>query len=319
MFKKLKLLFLYTESSVHPGAGSSTGVVDQEIQRDVHTNLPIIQPSELKGSLREHAETSWGTADVARFKIKQVFGPEVSSAGKDPGGALGYTTVRTLLFPLASVKGLFAYATCPLCLHWLARDLAEVDTAQVTAAGLDKIPKVSKDKEALVPQGADDIVLSGNKVFLSEFPLNVSPKVELNRIAKWLSERLPATTGYDYYRKRLYEEKKVEDSSNIHSHLILLHDDLFRKLLEIRTELVFRNQLKNGISENLWTEENIPADTFMYSVLYATDPPQKSFNGSQGLQSADDVAKCLQDKGLSLFILGGNQTVGRGWMRATFL
>jgi hypothetical protein len=30
------------------------------------------------------------------------------------------------------------------------------------------------------------------------------------------------------------------------------------------------------------------------------------------------VAGYFEDEDLSLFILGGNQTVGRGWIRATF-
>lgn len=321
MFKKLKVLFLYTESSVHPGAGSSMGVVDREIQRDVHTNLPIIQPSELKGSLREHCEALCPPENpVEAFKIKQVFGPEVGSAGKDPGGSLGFTTARTLLFPLASANGLFAYATCPLCLNSLTRDLAEIDPSLVTASGLNNTPSVPSDKDGRVPQGTSVLVVNGNKVFLSEFPFNASQSASLNPIAKWLSERLPSTPGYDHYKKMLYSEQQPGNGGSITSNLIVLDDAMFRNLLKIRTEIVFRNQLnEKGISVNLWTEENIPADTFMYSVLYATDPPQKNLNGTQGLQNANGVAGYLQSKELSLFILGGNQTVGRGWIRATFL
>ncbi len=59
-------------------------------------------------------------------------------------------------------------------------------------------------------------------------------------------------------------------------------------------------------------------------MLYAAEPYEKTLKSNEkseeqrGLQSADDVAGYFEDEDLSLFILGGNQTVGRGWIRTTF-
>ena len=45
MFQKANLLFLYTETPLHVGSGSSLGTVDLPIQREHHTNLPMVQLS----------------------------------------------------------------------------------------------------------------------------------------------------------------------------------------------------------------------------------------------------------------------------------
>jgi CRISPR-associated protein Cmr4 len=319
MFKAARIMFLYTESSVHPGAGDSTGVVDCPIQREIHTNLPIIQGSELKGALREYFENKYAPPNnaLARFKIKQVFGPPVNSGVAGSGGALGFSMSRVILFPLASLKGIFAYVTCPMCLETFRLDLREVNNTSPCYSGLDQIPEITDEKTALVPKGTEDVAVGG-KVILSEFPFSKIESDKLNIIAKWLSKRFPA--GYEYFRDKLYKEK----NGKIHSNLVVIKDDIFKDLLRIKTEVVHRNKLENGISQNLWTEENLPSDTLLYSMLYAAEPYEKIFKSDEnseeqsGLQSADDVAGYFEDEDLSLFILGGNQTVGRGWIRATF-
>ncbi|NMB17226.1 MAG: hypothetical protein GX980_08970 [Firmicutes bacterium] len=50
------VLFLYGQSWLHPGAGASTGSIDLPVQREVHTDYPMIPASSVKGSLRAMAE-----------------------------------------------------------------------------------------------------------------------------------------------------------------------------------------------------------------------------------------------------------------------
>ena len=51
---KQKLLYIFTRTPLHVGAGSSVGAIDQPVQRERHTGYPIIPGSSVKGVLRNH-------------------------------------------------------------------------------------------------------------------------------------------------------------------------------------------------------------------------------------------------------------------------
>jgi CRISPR-associated protein Cmr4 len=193
-----------------------------------------------------------------------------------------------------------------MCLSRLRFDLRSAGLSDRLPAA---VPDVPGEETVLVPKGAGDLLMEG-KVFLSEFPFESKENEDLAKIAAYLSGRLPA--GHDYFRDKLYSAK----GNAVHSNLVLVHDDVFRDLLTIRTEVVHRNVIdkKTGTTQNLWTEENLPGDVLMYSLIYAADPYQP--NGT--LRTAGDVADFLESNNLAAFILGGSQTVGRGWISATF-
>ncbi|QTA80261.1 Putative CRISPR type III-B/RAMP module RAMP protein Cmr4 [Desulfonema limicola] len=304
MFKASKIMFLYTESSIHPGAGDSTGVVDLPIQREIHTQLPIIQGSELKGALREYFEKKYSQNNT---EVNLIFGKPSDSLGTGAGGALGFSMSKIVLFPLASLKGVFAYVTCPMCLESLRQDMNSTASTNLAGSGLDNIP-LPGENTALVPKGSDSVSING-KIVLSEFPFDCIENDNLGTIAKWLSERLPGDNKY--FKDKLYKKT----GNKIQSNLVLIQDDIFKDLLQIKTEVVHRNVLDDkGISKNLWTEENLPADTLLFSMLYAADP----YEESEKIKTAADVAGYLENEKLSSFIIGGNQTVGRGWVSVTF-
>ena len=48
-----KILYLFTRTPLHVGAGSSVGAIDQPIQRERHTGFPIIPASSLKGTFAD--------------------------------------------------------------------------------------------------------------------------------------------------------------------------------------------------------------------------------------------------------------------------
>ncbi len=58
MFEHTRLLFLYAVSPVHMGAGQAISVIDNPIQRERHTDHPLVAGSGLKGTLRHHLEES---------------------------------------------------------------------------------------------------------------------------------------------------------------------------------------------------------------------------------------------------------------------
>lgn len=46
------LLFVHALTGLHPGSGTALGVVDLPVQRERHTDWPLIPGSSLKGVMR---------------------------------------------------------------------------------------------------------------------------------------------------------------------------------------------------------------------------------------------------------------------------
>jgi CRISPR-associated protein Cmr4 len=319
MFKEKTIVFFYTEWPVHAGSGSSVGVVDLPIQREVFTELPIFQPSGLKGALREYFEVNFPSREN-EIKIRQVFGPP---KGADHAGAISLSQARVILFPVASAKGVFAYTTCPLCLQLLRRDLGAIghptpsELADIPLTTEEPSPRGLEEGITLVPKanpannlpGSDQVI--NNKVILGEFAFEVSPHSKVSLITKWLSEHaIPQSKEYKPW------QEKVKES------LIILDNDTFRNLTGARTEMVTRNVIgEKGTSENVWTEEYLPTDTLLYSILGAHDPLD---GGSEllRLKNAKEVINYLKAPNgvpTSHFFFGGDQTVGRGLLKVQFL
>jgi CRISPR type III-B/RAMP module RAMP protein Cmr4 len=107
VFEKAAMLFLYCETPVHAGTGTSLSIVDLPIQRERITGLPIVQASSLKGVLR---------AEVERLKGKQIAEALLVQKRNAPT-SMQVASARTMLvcfcFPsaplLASLRGQLAH------------------------------------------------------------------------------------------------------------------------------------------------------------------------------------------------------------------
>ena len=118
-----KLLYLFTRTPLHVGAGSSVGAIDLPVQRERHSRHPIIPGSSIKGVLRYTAGSLDG---LDQQKVDDMFGPELVGEGvsKDVearAGDITFGEARPLAFPVRSARGAFAYITCPLvsrCTLW---------------------------------------------------------------------------------------------------------------------------------------------------------------------------------------------------------
>jgi CRISPR-associated protein Cmr4 len=152
-----RILYIFTRTPLHVGAGSSVGAIDQPIQRERHTGYPIIPGSSLKGVLRDHLKS------LGEAALNDLFGQggdgETFAAGK-----ISFGEARLLAFPVRSAKGAFALATSALALRRYARD-----------AGLDlAAPAAPAD---MTCQAGSKLVIekSGPKgVVLEEYRFNVA-------------------------------------------------------------------------------------------------------------------------------------------------
>lgn len=148
-----RILYLFTRTPLHVGAGSSVGAIDQPIVRERHTGFPMIPGSSIKGVLRDHLQAA---GNNEKHNIDELFG-KGDDGQSFAAGKLSFSEARLLLFPVRSAKGAFALATSPLALQRFARD-----------AGLSHpVPPSPKDMSCLA---GNKIVIPGkNAAVLEEY------------------------------------------------------------------------------------------------------------------------------------------------------
>lgn len=298
MLEKANLMFLIAETPVHAGSGSELGLVDLPIQREKHTNLPKIEASGIKGCLREQFESG----GVDKESIEELFGPD---QGDLFAGALSFTDAKLLLFPVKSLKGVFAWITCPLVLERLKEDLKLCgnhwqELEQLNLQNLQKV-LVSDNSELLI----------NNTIVLEEYTFEVEYNENLNNFAEKLAEVIfPQDQQNDPYK---YWREKLKKS------LVVLKDDDFKEFTVSSTEVITRTKIddKTGtVAEGaLWTEEYLPQDTILYSMVFASRSRKKNSKKSAEDILYNDFTANLK----SILQLGGNQTIGKGLLNIKLL
>lgn len=280
------LLYIHAQTGLHPGSGTSLGTVDLPVQRERHTQWPVIPGSSLKGILRDTYRPANGDGPD-REDWLAAFGPETANAEKH-AGALSLTDARILAFPVRSLKGVFAWVTCTTVLQRLHRD--------VSLNGDAKKPLVPADpgkNKALCREGAP-LLVDGNKLVFEEFEFERSG--DADGLADWIASR---AVSDDFTRERLK------------SHLVMLHDDDFTHFVRHATEVTARIALdyetKTTKGTALFYEEFLPPETLFYSLVLA-NPSRR--DGHR--KDAAGNLKYLRDHLPSLLQIGADETIGKG-------
>ena len=321
MYKKTKTLFLMTETPLHAGSGSDLGIIDLPVQRERHTGFPKIEASSLKGAIREAFE------GIDRFELENkeiqingnnknqdlylVFGPEGDDNTNTHAGAIGFSDARLLLFPVKSMKGVFAWITCPKVLEQFKRDM---EIAKIPV----EIPEFEFNENECYTN-SKKLTFNG-KIALEEYtfsakPFNGNLKIKDKDMGVWLSENIAKGTQW---------------ADKLKTDIVVLSNEDFKDFTELSTEVITRTKIDNetGTVEQgaLWTEEYLPAETLMYSLTFAsdlfiTDKLKKEKYSKSNLLEIDEKGKAelimeFFAKGietLNNFIqIGGNATLGKG-------
>jgi CRISPR-associated protein Cmr4 len=323
-----KVLFIKAITPVHAGAGQGIDHIDLPIQREQPTRFPIIYASGVKGAFRQkaieiafeklaeleiddckdfslskldkaveeakpcHKDKNTSTSPVKNNKetsdedkckeyeeVKTIINTLAKIFGsQDCKGSITFSDAKILFFPVRSLRGVFAYATCPMVLKRYAEDTQNEELLEYLEENKDNL--TPSDGEVIAP---DNLVVeneNGDKiVVLEEFELE--------------KEDLP-----NGLIKKLHLPEELE--KQISERVAIVSDDLFRYFVENFTEVVTRikvdpetGTVKSGA---LWTEEYLPAESVLYSLLFNTKEVE-----------TDDY---LTTEGV--ITLGGNQTVGKG-------
>lgn len=279
------LLFIHAQTPLHPGSGTALGTVDLPVQRERHTQWPIIPGSTLKGILRDACRRVSGN-DADLFA---AFGPETAEADKH-AGALSLTDARILAFPVRSLKGVFAWVTCSAVLERFRRDMQLANCAN----GFNIPAQPGKDKALC--QSNSPLLVDGRKMILEEFEFEQAG--DIGNVAERIAERAFPTS-----------DKFTRD--RFKSHFVVLHDDDFTHFARHATEVVARIALdyerKTVKSGALFYEEFLPVETLFYSVVLAS-PSRREGHG----RSAGEILEYLRGRMPPVLQIGGDETIGKG-------
>lgn len=297
-----RLMFIHALTGLHPGSGTALGVVDLPVQRERHTQWPTIPGSTLKGVLRDAcreqvAQGNGGDRKQANKAdvIAIVFGPDSGEADKH-AGAISLTDARILAFPVRSLRGVFAWVTCPAVLERLDRDLKLLVRSE---KGLEeKVPDVRGNKALCA--SASPLLVDDNKLVLEEFEFEHTGDAP-SKVLDYLS----GAASDDATKARIM------------SHLVVLNDDDFNHFVRHATEVAARIGLdydkKTVKSGALFYEEFLPPETIFYSVVIATDS-RKNGNGMK----ADAVLTHVTNNMPPVLQIGADETIGKGLCAVTF-
>jgi len=311
MFSATKALFIYCVSPVHMGAGTALGLIDNPIQRERHTEYPMIAGSGLKGAVRHHF---WSQipedirTDKEKYKthlLNRLFGPETNAS--DFAGAISFGDAQLVAFPVRSVKKAFVYVTSPTALARAVRLL------NITGADVNwTIPEMISGHCRLLNRQ----LLIGKKLLLEAFEFTApevtpdsKPDSCLYPIAEWLAgNALPDSDAYAFFRDKLATD------------LVLLSDEDFgyfvRNATVVEPHVRINNETGTADDGGLFYTENLPPESLLLAPVMAS--VERSSKGALNTEQVlENVLRGSEEgswKGLdsALLQIGCDATTGRG-------
>jgi len=281
------LLFVHALSPLHAGTGSDVGVVDLPIARDKATGFPYLPGSTLKGVLRDAASR------IAGLEVEKLFGPERTANEKKFAGALLVGDANLLLLPVRSLVGTFAWVTSPWLLQRFARDARESNQKGFTVPAVPSLEKAFVSKETAI--------VNGDRIVFEDLDFAATKSEIADDLATWLGERMFPDGSADAAAWRALLKRK----------LCILHDDAMAFFSQHGTDVVTRIAIdqdrKTVIDGALWTEESLPAETILVSMLAG------QANGQ--ITDAKTVVESIRPVLDRSVQLGGDATIGRGRCR----
>lgn len=290
----MNLYIIECATNMHVGSGNASfTVVDNQVERDVITNFPIINSSSLKGSLKNFLSNKEGQEDknknVDKDKINleytnQIFGDEKNS-GKYrifPGMLLSYP-VRSNIRP-------FFRAICPQIIDDLKNFLDGFKINLSEFNGIDEICKLAdKNKNSIC------IIKELNN--------------DINEVSNIKVE------GYN--AKVIKADLKDDQIKNMNElfgeNLVVMDNETFSEIMD-ELPVIARNKLDNGESENLWYEEVVPRQTQFY---FGAIDSEKDYKDGEKDNCEKLFNKIVFDKFKEYVQIGGNATIGYGYCKIT--
>ena len=271
---KSKIYAVHCLTNLHMGSGDiNFNVIDNEVQRDPVLNTPTMYASGVKGALRDHFKA------VAEDKVTEIFGSSIKDSregnrDKSKPGSLKFLGGNILMQPVRAAKGpgtYFLVTTKQLLYNW-AECYKNFKGTEIEPGLLEAIDS-----------------LNGNEVYSAFPPVDIKVEKKEHK-----AEKLGMIS--DVVKKALLH---VIDANKYERVLILPEKDFDM----IHLPVLARNQLDNGISNNLWYEEVVPHEAVFYMAILAGE-------SDESIEALDVFGEIIKNNPMVQF--GGNATVGYG-------
>ncbi|MCY4151806.1 MAG: type III-B CRISPR module RAMP protein Cmr4 [Aestuariivita sp.] len=279
---EITLMFLHCLTAIHPGSGSAIGVVDLPVQRERHTQWPRVPASTLKGVLRsdnQAGDEEW---------VQAAFGSKADSDTVN-AGAISISDARILAFPVRSLKGVFAWTTCPAILDRLRRDLTVTNYPPIESYDFSDV----SGNQVLCPEGSP-LLIENSRMLLEEFDF----------------ERVNNDHGLGHW----IAQHSVLDratAKRIQSNIVVLSDDAFghfvRHATDVSARIALDSETRIVRRGALFWEEHLPPETIFYALISSTDSRRETYSAK-----ATDLIQMLRDRTSRILQIGGNSTHGKG-------
>lgn len=288
MFESKAMMFLYAVSPIHMGAGTATGIIDNPIQRERHTNHPCFAGSGIKGAVRHGFEAIGGD----RALDGRLFGPK-PKAGDLHAGAVSFGDGQLVAFPIRCLRNGYIYATCPQALARTQRLLGLVGKAQDW-----EIPKVQQGECLLL----NSALAPNNKLHLEafEYQTDEGGAERLGQIAEALANfAMPQDNGYAFFREKLKRD------------LVALSDTDFAYFAEhatlVEPHVRIEDETGTAADGGLFYTENLPPESLLIAPIFASQT-----RGGDHMEAAEVMPKIKNVVDGKVLQIGGDATTGRG-------
>jgi CRISPR-associated protein Cmr4 len=325
---KAKLLFLFTRTPLHVGAGVSNGAIDRPLQRERHTGLPIIPGTTLKGVFA--AEWTDPVEGTRQPEGVWLFGSGDAPEGEGSAGALQFSEAKLLAFPVRSARGSFAWITSPLILRRWARDGGISGYRGEGDMDANFLPKLEpKDGQALFARSG--LLAVGDRIVLEEYTFMHAGELpgasaSVNRPATSTAtapasrtppagspSQVPGLALADHLGSILSRDPVWSEVSN---RLVIVSDGMMsffsQSACEIGSHAAIDDARGATDPEAIFNQENVPGESMFYASVNCFVDRNKNRPKEQA-KSADQVfAEKIAAK-KHVFQFGANASTGLGF------
>lgn len=316
-----KNLLIFTQTGLHAGSDSSVGAIDQPVQRERHTGLPVIHGSGIKGAIADF----WNSELVAdpndkeklirapKGEARWLFGSDDSHEPR--AGVISFNEARLLAFPIRSAKGSFAWITSPTLLRRAAR------YGIILPEEIVELPSRGTSDRAAVFQKRDGVLAirpnnqKGEQttpyVVLEDYAFQHCDASEFDALSARLASALPEEPVW----------------AEIKNRLVVLTDGMMsffaRSACEVSTHVRIDDETGTASEGGLFNIETVPSETLFYAPMIfrsefrsptdsEADTSGEKANSRDASQAVDAFRKNLSaNQWIAQF--GANASVGLGY------
>ena len=275
MLYEIKPFFIKTKTNLLVGEGSTTyDVVDNAVQRDSISHLPVINASSLKGALKDHmSKLKVPKAETINELEEDAYNKLFGSDDKQQG-IVKFLDSYLIFLPLRSNVKPFFHTTSRQNLLQFVEFLENLGC---------KSEKLSKAKEFIENLDENEnIVINAKDAIVEEYECK-NKNIDVNDLLAIFPDNVKP------------------------KNIAILSDENFIDAMQ-HLPVIARNKLNNGKSENLWYEEVVPRESIFYTAMldYNNLGTSAEYKYKKGFEAFYNILQ------RDLVQVGSNASIGYG-------